>query len=139
MARPFPPAITLLCAWVRPPGAFVFALLCAASTTCLAVNPPRFDHSRGFYTSAFSLVLSSDAGTQIRYTVDGSAPTATNGTIYTSPISITTTRVVRAVAYIDSLNVSVSVTHSYIFLNDVITQPLSIPTSGTKFANYPTY
>src|SRR2546423_15044926 len=97
----------------------VVALLWVASTTCFAAapNPPSFDHSRGFYTSSFSLALSSDAGTQIRYTRDGSAPSATTGTVYSSPISITTTTVVRAVAYIDSSNVSVSVTHSYIFIN----------------------
>src|SRR5207302_1338924 len=74
-----------------------------------------------------------------RYTLDGSAPTATTGAIYSSPISITTTSVVRAVAYIDSSNVSVSVTNTYIFLNDVITQPRDIPTAGTKFVgpNWP--
>src|SRR6266576_41591 len=114
-------------------------LLFAASATCFAAapNPPVFDHDRGFYNSVFSLGLSSDAGTQIRYTLDGSAPTATAGTLYSGPISITTTSMVRAVAYVDSSNVSVSVTHTYIFLNDVIHQPLDIPTAGTTFANYP--
>src|SRR5438105_6292581 len=101
-------------------SALVFGILAAVAATCLAApNPPTFNHSRGFYNSAFSLVLSSDPGTQIRYTLDGSAPTATTGTIYSSAISITTTTVVRAVAYVDSSNVSVSVTHSYIFINDV--------------------
>src|SRR5438045_652024 len=104
-----------------------------------APNPPAFDHSHGFYSSSFSLVLSSAAGTQIRYTLDGSTPTATTGTIYSGPIPITTTTVVRAVAYIDTFNVSVSVTHTYIFVNDVLTQPTTVPTSGTKFVgpNWP--
>ena len=71
--------------------------------------------------------------------MDGSAPTATSGTIYSGPISITTTTVVRAVAYADTSNVSASITHTYIFLNDVIHQPASIPTAGTKFVapNWP--
>src|SRR6266576_4567621 len=114
-------------------------LLFAASATCFAAapNPPVFDHDRGFYNSAFSLGLSSDAGTQIRYTLDGSAPTATAGTLYTGPISITTTSMVRAIAYVDASNVSVIVTSTYIFLNDVIHQPLDIPTAGTTFADYP--
>src|SRR5947207_12469774 len=110
----------------RYPSLLALAVIFTTTATCLALpNSPNFDHSRGFYSAAFSLALSSDAGTQIRYTLDGSAPTATAGTIYSSPISITTTSVVRAVAYTDSSNVSVSVTHTYIFVNDVITQPIS--------------
>src|SRR4029077_16558334 len=100
-------------------------------------NPPTFDHPRGFYNSAFLLALTAATGTQIRYTLDGSAPSDSAGALYTGPISITTTSMVRAVAYTDSTNVSVSVTHTYIFLNDVIHQPLNIPTAGTTFANYP--
>src|SRR5947208_2953865 len=125
-------AIGLAAKCFRCPALLLLGVLFAATATCLAVpNPPSFNHSRGFYTSTFSLSLNSDSGTQIRYTLDGSAPTATTGTIYSSPISITTTTTVRAVAYTDSSNVSVSVTHTYIFLNDVIHQPIDIPSAGT--------
>src|SRR3982750_1854039 len=122
-------ALLLICGWL-----YLSALPCSA-----APNPPAFDHSRGFYNGSFSLVLSSAVGTQIRYTRDGSAPSATTGTLYSGPISITTTSVVRAVAYTDSTNVSGTVTHTYIFVNDVVTQPTSIPSNGTKFVgpNWP--
>src|ERR1041385_1838560 len=116
----------------------IWACSALVTVTCFATpNPPSFDHARGFYNSAFSLALTSATGTQIRYTLDGTEPTASSGALYAGPISITTTTMVRAVAYVDSSNVSVSVTHTYIFLNDVIHQPLNIPTAGTTFANYP--
>jgi len=119
-------------AWIAGSLSWALAALCLA-----APNPPAFDHARGFYNSAFSLALTSAAGTQIRYTLDGTPPSASAGTLYAGPIPITTTSMVRAVAFSDASNVSVSVTHTYIFLNDVIHQPLNIPTAGTTFANYP--
>jgi hypothetical protein len=92
-----------------------------------AVPEPSFDQSRGFYTSPFSLSLTSAAGTQIRYTLDGSDPSVMPGAIYSGPIAISTTSVVRAVAEDHSSHVSVGVTHSFVFLDDVIHQPHDIP------------
>lgn len=50
---------------------------------------PTFDHAHGFYNQPFQLAVSTTTpGAQIRYTLDGSAPTATNGAVYTGPITI---------------------------------------------------
>lgn len=49
--------------------------------------PPAFSHKSGFYSEAFELVLSAGEGTQIFYTLDGSAPTRESG-LYTEPILI---------------------------------------------------
>ncbi|MFD1144614.1 lamin tail domain-containing protein [Larkinella insperata] len=85
-----------------------------------------FSANRGFYESPFQLVLNTDlAGATIRYTIDGSVPTSTTGTIYDQSIPITTTRVIRAIAYTGTATTPV-VTHSYLFLNDVLTQPATI-------------
>ena len=115
---------------------FAFCLVAASAFEAFAqVNPPSFSQARGFYDTAFSLALTSDAGTQIRYTVEASAPEATTGTLYTDPIPISTTSVVRAIAY-DSSDpplISVSVSSSYIFLNDVIHQPADIPAASGPF------
>jgi hypothetical protein len=89
------------------------------------VKPVEFSRVRGFYDTVFDLWLHTDtADAQIRVTLDGSLPTATHGLVYDGPLAITGTRCVRAVAvkrgYIDSE----SVTHSYLFIDDITRQSL---------------
>jgi len=86
----------------------------------------RVDYSieRGFYSAAFNLSLSTTLpNATIKYSSDSEWPI--NGSVYSSPINITTTTVIKAVAYnaIDTLEVAA---HSYIFLNDVINQPANL-------------
>jgi len=51
---------------------------------------PQFSQPSVFFTTGFSLTLDSAAPSGvIRYTLDGSAPTATTGMVYTAPIAIT--------------------------------------------------
>ena len=65
-----------------------------------AVADTTFSHDRGFYDSGFDLVIACDTpDATIRYTTDGSRPTESNGTIYSSPIPINSTSYVRAMAY----------------------------------------
>lgn len=78
---------------------------------------------RGFYDEPFSVVLSATGeNARIRYTTDGSVPTETNGLDYTAPIDVRTTTTLRAVAFQPDLGPSAPVTHTYIFLKDVIHQ-----------------
>jgi hypothetical protein len=82
-----------------------------------------FSVQHGFYSAPFALTLSTSIfGAKIYYTTDGSAPSATNGTLYSGPIAISTTTDVRAVSIIDG-NAGIVSTESYIFLADVINQP----------------
>lgn len=85
----------------------------------------NFSHQRGFYTSSFSLVLSSDPGMTIKYTTNGAHP-MTNGSVYSTPISITTTTPVRAVAY-NALDTSRVRSHTYIYTANVVMQSSSTP------------
>lgn len=60
---------------------------------------PIFSVEPGFYAGAVNLQLSSlDPGVQIRYTLDGSLPTAAS-TLYSGPLTIAQTTVVRAICY----------------------------------------
>jgi hypothetical protein len=82
---------------------------------------------RGFYKSPFLVTLSTtQLNAQIRYTIDGSEPTANTGTAYVAPIAISTTTVLRATAIADGFLSSPVTTYSYIFLEDVIRQPATI-------------
>ena len=85
-----------------------------------------FSSTRGFYDAPFQLALSTGlAGGRVRYTTDGSVPTPTAGTLYAGPIAVTTTSVVRALAYAGAVATPVT-THSYLFLNDVLCQPKTV-------------
>ena len=87
------------------------------------VEAPQFSIWRGFFQTAFNLSLScATPGATIRYTTNGNAPTATSGLIYTNPIPVTHTMVLRAAAFKTNWNMSRIETHSYVFLDDVIQQ-----------------
>ncbi|MGV3629579.1 MAG: CotH kinase family protein [Bacteroidota bacterium] len=60
---------------------------------------PVFSLNSGFYTGAQTVSIScSDATATIRYTTDGSSPTATSA-LYAGPVNIASTTVLRAVAF----------------------------------------
>jgi autotransporter-associated beta strand protein len=62
-------------------------------------SPPNFSHLGGFFSTSFSLQLTSpDPSATIRYTLNGSEPSATNA-LYSAPLSITSNTTVRARCY----------------------------------------
>lgn len=91
-----------------------------------------FGRVRGIFTTAFSLPITcATPGAVIRYTIDGSTPSATYGTLYTTPLTISKTTVVRAVATIPGWRSAPVETHSYIFPADVLVQsPTGDPPPG---------
>lgn len=99
------------------------------------VGEPQYSHERGFYSSPFDLTLSSEtADAIIRYTTDGSEPTPTTGQIYSGPISITTTSVIRALAYKPNQEPTRVNTQTYLFLEDILQQPENV--AGYPNDNY---
>lgn len=104
---------------------FIFVLLI---NILMAQMPPvQFSVERGLQTAAFTLKLASDsAAATIRYTLDGTAPTPEVGTIFTEPMTVNSSSVVRAIAYTDA-DTSEVLTHSYLFPSDVFHQH-GIPT-----------
>jgi hypothetical protein len=86
--------------------------------------PVSFSRPRGFYQQPFNLELKADPpAALIRYTTDGSVPTAVYGLVYSQPIPIERTTFIRAAAFASGLLPSPVNTHSYIFLKDVLAQP----------------
>ena len=69
---------------------------------------------RGIQLAAGTATLTAPAGTTIRYTTDFSMPSRTNGTIYTQPINISTSTVLKTIAYSSNSESKVG-TFSYIF------------------------
>ncbi|MFP6877189.1 MAG: lamin tail domain-containing protein [Roseibacillus sp.] len=77
---------------------------------------PHVNVARGFYSQAFDLHLTSeDPRATIRYTTNGSEPTSTNGRVYSSPIRVTSTRVIRAAAFRTGYLPSEIITHTYFY------------------------
>jgi len=52
------------------------------------IGPPVFGTPGGFYTGSVTLSLTGPPGAVIRYTSDGSEPSATNGLTYAAPFSL---------------------------------------------------
>ncbi len=78
-------------------------------------EPPVFSVEGGLYAAPLSLELSAPSPeADITYTTGGVEPDE-NSTLYTTPLSITETQVIRARAFEAGKLPSLTVTHSYIF------------------------
>ena len=65
---------------------------------------PTFNPTAGTYSSTQSVTISSTtSGATIRYTTDGSTPSESAGTVYSSPVSITATSTLSAIAYLSGM------------------------------------
>ena len=94
------------------------------------VEEVRFSAKHGFYDAPVTVTLETDTeGAEIIYTLDGREPSrgtifsGTIGQFYEGPFEISETTVVRAVAVTDGMQDSVIRTQSYLFLDDILTQP----------------
>ena len=87
------------------------------------VADTKFDQDRGFYTSPFDLTIETSTELAvIRYTLDGTEPSPSNGLTFGNPITINQTTTVRARAFREGYEPSNTDTQTYIFLEDVIQQ-----------------
>ncbi len=102
-----------------------------------SVKPVEFSADHGYYTTAFDASISeTTSSATIRYTTDGTAPTASNGTVYTGPVHISATTVLRAAAFKPGYLASEVGTQTYLFLAGVQSQ--TVPSAGYPTASYPT-
>lgn len=101
-----------------------------ATGTNGVVAPIGFSVAHGFFDSPFELGISSATpGANVRYTLDGSAPSETNGTVLAAgqTITVASTSTVRAIAYASGAISSPVATQTYLFTADIATQPESVP------------
>jgi hypothetical protein len=84
----------------------------------------EFSASRGFYETPIALAMSLNLDDfDIIFTTDGTIPATNNGALYSTPLLIATTTVVRARAFAFGREPSRVSTHSYLFVEDVVHQP----------------
>jgi hypothetical protein len=80
----------------------------------------------GIYEQPITVHISNNSpglsDVQLRYTTNGNPPTPTTGTVYTGPITISGTTVLRAAAFKTGYQPSNIATATFIFLADVMTQ-----------------
>lgn len=78
-------------------------------------SAPNFSHAGGFYSGSLSVQLAApDPGASIRYTLDGSEPSASTGTLYGGPIAVAANSVIRARCFKSGEIPSKTRTHTYL-------------------------
>ena len=108
-----------------------------ALMTWAVTAQPRFDLPHGLYDEASLTVgiTPQGADSEIRYTTDGSEPTA-QSTLYTEPLLLTSTTLLRAVEVKNGSVVSPVTTATYIFVNSVLNQPNNPEGYPAKWGKY---
>lgn len=108
------------------------------------VEEPQFSHKRGFYSSDSPIlvtVATETAGATIYYTLDGQVPYSESGGVvgeeFTSPITISNTRCLRAIAVRPGWKPSRIKTHTYIF--DIPEEIKSLPIISLSGSNEETF
>src|SRR5699024_4761336 len=75
---------------------------------------PTVSPAGGVYASSVTVSMQAPEGVTILYTLDGSEPTAENGTLYEGPIAIDKVAVLRARGFADGLKASEITTETYL-------------------------
>lgn len=103
------------------------------------VADTKFSADRGFYETPFTVAITSaTVNASIYWTANGSAPSPTNGTLYTAPIPVTGTTLLRAAAFLADHVPTGPDAQTYLFLNQVLQQPNNPSGYPTNWqASYP--
>lgn len=111
-------------------------LLVALFVGLAAQAQPKFSEPHGLYDEgSMEVTISGSEGAEIRYTTDGSEPTV-ESILYTGPLSVDKTMILRAVEVKDGKVSSPVSTVSYIFTKSVISQSDSPEGYPTKWGKY---
>ena len=99
-----------------------------------AAQLPVFSPAPGSYSGLVAVSLSSaTAGAVVRYTLDGSAPSASSE-VYVAPIQVTATTQVRAMSFASGLANSAIVSGTYTITNSIRTLSAGVPITGLSGA-----
>jgi len=109
------------------------SIVSATYTVTGQVAGVTFNPGGGTSTNAQLVVLSSATlGATIRYTTDGSEPSETEGTIYTTPIPVNASMTIKAIAYLANWDASEITEAEYVITGSIAMGAASEP-SGTKY------
>ncbi|MDC0303664.1 CotH kinase family protein [Flavobacteriales bacterium] len=115
----------------------------ASNNTSISSNhiiayAPKFNKPTGVYQQQFSVeVGSNDQGSIIRYSLDGSDPDTTSS-VYTAPISVTETIVLKARVYKEGLIASTTTTANFLFLENQTIPIVCLSTDPDYFFDFET-
>jgi hypothetical protein len=104
-------------------------------------SEPVFSRAGGVFTNTSVVVSLSASSGQIRYTLDGSAPTNTS-LLYTTPLTLTTTTTVKARVYESGLFPSAILANAYVLVDTSVANFKSklpvmiVSTSGKSIADH---
>lgn len=73
-----------------------------------AIEAPVFSVPAGTYSTDQSVVITGPTGASIYYTTDGTTPSANNGTLYNSAVTVNTSMTLKAVAIVDGQSSAVT-------------------------------
>src|SRR5258708_12920726 len=110
------------------------------STTTLGgssqVAAPSFSPAAGSYSAALSVtIVTTTGGASIRYTTDGvTTPTSTVGTLYTGPVTISSTTTLQAIAYESGFIDSTVTSGTYTIGLSQVAAPSFSPAAGSYSA-----
>jgi hypothetical protein len=91
---------------------------------------PKFSVRGGFYDDSFEVVLDAIDG-EVRYTTDGSFPSITSS-IFTGPISINSTTILRAAVFLPNFIQGKTATQSYFINEDLEARKLPVISIATN-------
>lgn len=132
-APAYPPQATDISFGTGPAGWRYFTLPTPGAANGAGVEglvaDTRFSVERGFFSTAFDLeIATATPEARIVYTLDGSTPAVDsnlvlrNGFVYGGPIPIAETTTVRAATFRRDWAPTRVVTHTYLFLDDILAQ-----------------
>ena len=110
------------------------------TSTCYSnyASAPVFSRQGGYYTSTQSITLmTSTPGGIIRYTINGNTPTATSPA-YTGPITVSSTRTIRAKVFANGYLPGPMVTNTYIINGSTKLSTFTITTDSANLWDYNT-
>ena len=127
-------AHTALTGWEPPIVPALWSLYSGGTPQTVAT--PVFSPGGGTYTAAQNVTITcSTAGSTIRYTLNGSEPTASSAA-YTGAIAISSTTTVKAKAFLSGMNDSQTAAATYtINKSDTTAAPAFSPAGGTFYGN----
>lgn len=67
----------------------------------VVVAPPTAAPTAGVYTDTQNVTLATDGASSIRFTVDGTVPTCSTGSLYSNPIEVSSSQVIEAISCYD--------------------------------------